>query len=165
MLATLPAAQRFAVRLTGDPTAAEDVLHDALVRAALAWRGFRGESSFRTWLFQIIVNAFRDALRRGRRKHNSIDDAPEPAGTTSDPVSAAAREELGTIVARHVSRLPPRQRELLVLVVYEDMSPAEAARLLGISESNARANLHFARERLSRELVKYLGDVTRERTS
>ena len=41
MLATLPAAQRFAVRLTGDPAAAEDVLHDALVRAASAWRGFR----------------------------------------------------------------------------------------------------------------------------
>ena len=165
MLATLPAAQRFAVRLTGDPAVAEDVLHDALVRAASAWHGFRGESSFRTWLFQIIVNAFRDGLRRGRRTPGSIDDAPEPAGTTSDPASAAAGAELGAIVARHVSNLPPRQREVLVLVVYEELSPAEAARLLGISESNARANLHFARERLKREWVKYLGDVTRERTS
>jgi RNA polymerase sigma-70 factor (ECF subfamily) len=161
MLATLPAAQRFAVRLTGDRASAEDLLHDALVRAASSWRGFRGEASFRTWLFQIIVNAFRDALRRRGRAFDSIDDAPERADT-SDPASAVAGEEVGAIVARHVSNLPPRQREVLVLVVYEELSPREAARVLGITESNARANLHFARQRLKRELAKYVGDVRRE---
>ena len=165
MLATLPAAQRFAVRLSGDPAAAEDLLHDALVRAASRWRTFRGESSFKSWFFQIVVNAFRDVMRRSGRGRDVVtldDDAP--ARGSSDPAALVAGEEIGAIVAHHVSALPPRQREVLVLVAYEQMTPGEAARVLGISESNARANLHFARERLKQRLANLLGDVKRERT-
>ena len=160
MLATLPAAQRFAVRLTGDPAAAEDLLHDALVRAAERWHTFRGAAAFKSWFFQIVVNAFRDGLRRGGRGREveSLDDDAPSIGS-SDPATVVAGTEIGAIVAMHVSALPPRQREVLVLVAYEQMSPAEAARVLGITESNARANLHFARERLKRELSQHLGDV------
>src|SRR4051794_6345658 len=46
----LPAAHRFAMRLTGEPHEAEEVLQDALLRVARSWQTFRGESSFRTWL-------------------------------------------------------------------------------------------------------------------
>ena len=163
MLATLPAAQRFAVRLTGDPVAAEDLLHDALVRAASRWRTFRGAASFKSWFFQIVVNAFRDGVRRGRSGPavESL-DADVPAIGALDPSAVAAGEEIGAIVARHVSSLPPRQREVFVLVAYEEISPGEAAQVLGITESNARATLHFARERLKRELSKYFGEARRE---
>ncbi len=161
LLASLPGAQRFALRLTGDPGAAEDLLHDALVRAAESWRGFRGEASFRTWFFQIIVNALRDRLRRAARRAGdaALSDAEQAVAPAADPGAVVAADEMGAIVARHVSRLPPRQREVLVLVAYEELTPGEAARVLGISESNARANLHFARERLKRELARYIGDV------
>jgi RNA polymerase sigma-70 factor (ECF subfamily) len=163
MLATLPAAQRFAVRLTGDPAAAEDLLHDALVRAAVRWRTFRGDAAFKAWFFQIVVNAFRDGLRRsGRRREVGPLDDDAPAIGCTDPATFVAGEEIGAIVARHVSALPPRQREVLVLVAYEELTPGEAARVLGITESNARANLHFARDRLKRQLAKHLGDVRRE---
>ena len=104
-------------------------------------------------------------MRRAGRHDGEPLDEPEPQATLDDPVLHVAGEEIGALVARHVSALPPRQREVLVLVAYEDLSPGEAARVLGISESNARASLHFARERLNRELAKYVGDVKRERTS
>ncbi len=164
LLASLPAAQRFAVRLTGDPAAAEDLLHDALVRAAGAWRGFRGESSFNTWLLQIIVNSFRDRLRRAGRRDDDepLTDATAVVAPQPGPAVVVAAEEIAAIVARHVSNLPPRQREVLVLVAYEGMTAAEAARVLGISESNARANLHFARQRLKQQLAPYLSDTNRE---
>jgi RNA polymerase sigma-70 factor (ECF subfamily) len=163
ILATLPAAQRFAVRLCGDPAAGEDLLHEALVRAAARWRTFRGDGPFKAWLFQIVVNAFRDDLRRAGR-HGEIAplDERNAAAGSIDPAALAAGKEIAEVVARHVSALPTRQREVLVLVAYEEMSPREAARVLGISESNARANLHFARERLKRQLARLLGDVRRE---
>jgi RNA polymerase sigma-70 factor, ECF subfamily len=62
----LPAALRFARRLTGDPQLAEEVVQDALCRVLARWRSFRGESSFRTWLLSIVVNVDRDRRRRVR---------------------------------------------------------------------------------------------------
>lgn len=159
----LPAAQRFAVRLTGDPDSAEELAQDALARAARGWQTFDGRSAFRTWLFQVVVNAFRDRLR-GRR-----DDAPEalsdqlPDVRAPDPVAEAAAGELGELVARLVSSLPPRQREVLVLCAYENLSAPEAAAVLGVSPQNVRTSLHLARERLRGQLAPYLNEVRSER--
>ena len=76
---------------------------------------------------------------------------------TEPPAEAAARE-LGVIVARHVSALPPRQREVLVLIAFEEHSAAEAARVLDISEQNVRTNLHLAREKLRELLAPFLSE-------
>jgi hypothetical protein len=63
----LPAAQRFAMRLTGDPHEAEEVVQDALLRVARSWQTFRGEASFRTWMLRIVIHAAHDRrVRRGR---------------------------------------------------------------------------------------------------
>jgi RNA polymerase sigma-70 factor (ECF subfamily) len=62
-----------------------------------------------------------------------------------------------------VSALPPRQREVLVLVAYEGLGPSEAAGMLGISESNARANLAHARQRLKQQLAPYIDGGARQR--
>jgi RNA polymerase sigma-70 factor, ECF subfamily len=62
----LPWALGFATRLTGTPDAAEEVLQEALVRVARSWKSFRKEAEFRTWLFRIVINAFRDWLARKR---------------------------------------------------------------------------------------------------
>ena len=70
-------------------------------------------------------------------------------------------QELGALVAQRVSSLPPRQREVLVLVVYENMSVSDAAEVLGISNMNVRVNLSYARERLKKELAIYLDESCR----
>jgi RNA polymerase sigma-70 factor (ECF subfamily) len=152
----LPGALRFAVRLVGgDVHAAEDIVQEALYRAARNWQSFRGESAFRTWLFQIVVNVFRDQL--GRREQSAAELDIEMADVRSvGPAERASADEVGALVARLVSALPPRQREVLVLVAYEGHSPSEAAGVLGISESNARANLAHARQRLKEQLAPYL---------
>jgi len=56
-----------------------------------------------------------------------------------------------------VSRLPPRQREVLVLIVFEKLSTSETAALVGISEQNVHATLSAARARLKQRLAPYLG--------
>jgi RNA polymerase sigma-70 factor (ECF subfamily) len=153
LLEHLPVAQRFAVRLTGDAHAAEDLLHDAIVRAMNGCERFEGRSSFMTWLFQIIVNCFRDRLKAKSMEQTDV----EHGDTKSfDPSAPASERELGERIAQHVSFLPPRQREVMVLVVFENMSVWDAAEVLGISETNVRVNLCLARERLKRELASYL---------
>lgn len=154
--AHLPQALRFAIRLTGDVDAAEDVVQDALVRVARSWKTFRGEAEFRTWLFRIVINVFRDRLARQPPK--------EPLGRelcddrADDPADAAAWNELERLVAQRVSALPPRQREVMVLITYEGLKAREVSRMLGISEANVYATLHAARERLRAELACWLGE-------
>jgi RNA polymerase sigma-70 factor (ECF subfamily) len=147
----LSEALRLAVRLTGDAADAEDVVQDALVRVARSWKSFRGDAQFRTWLFRIVVNAFRDwAAPRPVPERLEADPPDRRAG---DPCSEAAAAELGRRIAERVSALPPRQREVLVLVSYEGLSPREVAEVLGITEANVHATLHVARKRLRRELA------------
>jgi RNA polymerase sigma-70 factor (ECF subfamily) len=152
----LSAALGFAVRLTGDVHAGEDLVQEALYRAARSWRSFAGRSAFETWLFQIVVNVFRDQLA-SRDPERAVELSEDLAdGRSAGPVERASAGELGPLVARLVSALPPRQREVLVLVAYEGLTPSESAGVLGITESNARANLAHARERLKRQLAPYL---------
>jgi RNA polymerase sigma-70 factor (ECF subfamily) len=159
----LSAAQGFAVRLVGDVHAAEDLVQEALYRAARGWQGFRGQSAFKTWLFQIVVNVFRDQLDRRGGDDKPLDDGLVDL-RSAGPVDQASAGELGPLVAKLVSALPPRQREVLVLVAYEGLTPAQAAGVLEISETNARANLAHARQRLKERLAPYLEPTRRKRT-
>src|SRR6185503_4391022 len=104
----------------------------------------------------IVINVFRDQLRK-RRPVVEVSDEFTDAGSFS-PMELVSGAELGELVARHVSHLPPRQREVLVLVAYEQMRPSAVASVLGISEQSARTNLHFARQTLKKHLAAYLGE-------
>ena len=158
----LPAAMRFAVRLCGDVHSAEDLVQEALYRAARAWQSFRGQAAFKTWLFQIVVNVFRDQLAKAERDAGELkDDLPDTR--SREPGDHMAAGELGPMLASLVSALPPRQREVLVLVAYEGLTPAQAAAVLAISETNARANLAHARQRLKEQLGAYLDPSDRPR--
>jgi len=150
----LPETLRFAVRLTGDPHEAEDVVQEALIRVTRSWKSFRAEAGFRTWLFRIVINVFRDRLRSHSPHLALSDELPDSAATS--PETQAAAVELKRLIAELVSALPPRQREVLVLLTYEGFSPQDVSELLSISVANVYATLHVARERLRTQLAPYL---------
>jgi len=155
VLEHLPAAQRFAIRLTGTAAGGEELVQDALLKAHRGWQGFRGQSAFRTWLFQVIVNCFRDRCRaRGERDEVLQPDLADRRAI--DPAAAAQGKELGERVAAAVSTLPPRQREVLVLMAYEQLTAPEVAAMLDMTEQNVRTTLHLAREKLRHRLERYL---------
>ena len=77
VLEHLPSALRFATRLTGDPHAAEELVQEALVRVVRRFATFRGEATFRTWLFRIVINVFRDRLAATRSAAVSLHEQPE----------------------------------------------------------------------------------------
>jgi RNA polymerase sigma-70 factor, ECF subfamily len=154
----LPALQRFAIRLTGDLNDAEDLVQDALLRATRSWETYRGRSQLRTWLLQIAVNAFRDRLR----KRPPPGKLPDALIDTTGPAPSAGAEtvERGRLVATAVSSLPPRQREVIVLFTYEQLTVAEVAQTLGITEVNVRAQLTYARKRMKELLAPHLDSMT-----
>ena len=151
----LPSAGRFAIRLTGDPDVAEEIMQEALLRASRSWKTFGGRSGFSTWLVRIVINAFRDHLAKAGRHNETLRE--DLADTRApDPPSQAAASEIGEIVARAVSSLPPRQREVLVLTAYERLSTSAVSELLGVSEQAVRTSLYHARQKLRGDLGRHL---------
>ena len=80
-------------------------------------------------------------------------------GAAGDPQGAAETAELEQLIALEVSRLPPRQREVLVLTAYEGLTAEQVAQVLDIRESNVYATLSLARSRLKVRLARYLGSI------
>jgi RNA polymerase sigma-70 factor, ECF subfamily len=136
------------------------VVQEALYRAARGIGSFRGQSQFRTWFYRIVISVFRDQLAATSRQRcdgQLSDELADPRGP--NPAAEAMAGELRALIAQRISALPARQREVLVLIAFEQLRPREVAEVLGISESNVHANLSYARARLREELGSYLGDT------
>jgi RNA polymerase sigma-70 factor (ECF subfamily) len=151
--AWVPSVYRFALRLSNDPHAAEDLTQETLLRAWRQRGQLRDARAARVWLFRITANLWRDQLRRRRSpvaRAGPLEDAaagPEP----SPERVAVGQEELGRALEA-LAGLPPRQREVLYLSACEGMTSAEVAAVLGISADAAKANLSVARKNLRRQL-------------
>ena len=149
----------FCLRLTGDPAGAEELSQDGFVLAYRHLRDFRGESSFRTWLYRILLNLHRDGLRRKSREEARVDRFrrdSEGAESPEAPDAGRRAAELDEVIRRHVAGLPDRQREVLVLHVYQGLDYRAIAEALGCSYEDVKVNLSLARRRLKEELRERL---------
>ena len=138
---------RMAWRWCGTREAAEDVAQDVVIKLATAIRSYAGQSAFATWVWRITYNAAVDHLRRGRRLSLVGSDALLALvdGQSHDtPEQRAMDDELWSAVRA----LPPQQRDAVLLVYAEDMSHAEAAQVMEISEKTVSWHLHEARKTL-----------------
>lgn len=145
-------------RLLGDPSDAADVTQEVYVRVVRSVLGFRGESSFGTWLHRVTVNACLTALKaRGdvRARGQSAGAAEmdvELVDPAPDPESRAETADLAARTAAALVQLPADAREVVLLRDVQGLSTKEAAQVLGISEGAVKVRLHRAHVRL-RELV------------
>jgi RNA polymerase sigma-70 factor (ECF subfamily) len=148
------AAFRVAVSLVNDDDLAQDVVQDAFMKAFRALAGFRGDSSFRTWLLTITANEARGALRRrGRRKETAIEDAGEVASEEMGPAGAAIVAQEAGRARKMLERLPEKQRMSVTLRIEEGLSFKEIGEVIGSSEGAARVNYFHGIRRL-RELME-----------
>jgi len=142
---------RLAYRLLGSHEEADDVAQEAFLRAYRGLRGFRGEATFRTWLTRIVINLAIGA-RRGRTPSVPLETVPEPRRDADGPDAALRRQ-----VRRAVGGLPRRQRQVLVLKVYEGMKFTEIAQAAGISIGTAKATFFQAVRNLRARLAPPAG--------
>ncbi len=154
-------AYSFCLRLTGSAAEAEDLSQEGFVTAYRSLSGFRGEASFRSWLFRILINRWRDRRRSRRREDARLELVRGDAERRQETHGAAGAGEvdageLGEVVKERVLLLPDRQREVLTLHVYQGLSHHEIAGVLGCSYDDVKMNLSLARKRLKESLKEYL---------
>lgn len=147
------AVRAFASRLVGDAAAAEDLVHEVFVALPRAMRGYRFESSLRTFLISIAVNHARHHVRAASRRRSAMSRyALEPEGSVSDPEQLQRRKELASLLTRALDTLPLEQRVAFVLCEVEDRTSREVAEITGVPEGTVRTRLHHAKKKLREAL-------------
>ena len=139
-----------ALRYLGDPQKAEDVTHDVFLKVYRKFSEFRGESSWRTWLYRITINHCQNLLQSWQRRniHSNADDAlwETAAGPAESPLRILETKELGQRIQKALDGLSEEYRLLLLLVADEELSYAEIATLTEQSADAVRGKLHRARK-------------------
>jgi RNA polymerase sigma-70 factor (sigma-E family) len=146
MTARQPALLRTAYLLTGDAHAAEDLVQTVLARLYLAWERIRDREHVDAYARRALVNEHRSAWRRPFRRREVVTDRPPEHGVAHE------FDDRHDVLWAFVCSLPPRQRAVVVLRYYEELSEAETADALGISvgtvKSQASRALAALRDRL-----------------
>ncbi len=165
-----PRLYRLIVRIVRDPDEAKSVLQETFLQAFKGLKNFRRDAKLTTWLYGIAINQGRAALRRNRRYQTLEEediDRLQPSfrsGAFADPLKSwnpdrvAERAERQRLVREAIDRLPENYRMVVILRDIEELSTAETARVLEISEGAVRVRLHRARQALRALLDRHFGD-------
>jgi RNA polymerase sigma-70 factor (ECF subfamily) len=147
-----------ALRFLGDPQKAEDATHDVFLKAFRKMDQFRGESSWRTWLYRIAINHCRNLQQAWNERHmfSNADDAVwENAAARGDsPLRILETKELGERIQKTLDALPSEYRLLLLLVADRELSYEQVSALTGQSADAVRGKLHRARKAFAAHFEK-----------
>ena len=146
-----------ALRYTGDSAAAMDISQDAFLKLLSSIQLFRGEASFESWLYRLVVNTCLDHHRKRRRFLPMLDDALDDAldrfrAPHESALHDLLREEQEGRVQQVVAQLPEDQRMVVVLRYTEGRSYEEIADLLGCRRGTVASRLNRAHKALERRL-------------
>lgn len=137
--------RRFLWRLSGDEETARDLAQEAMVKALVGFRRYRGDSAFRTWLFAIAANLYRDSRRRKRpaplEDGQDLHDGGAEAGLMERSLDAQRAWAL-------MLCLPAAKRKALVLRLEFGHSYEEIARILACPVGTVRSRIHSGLEEL-----------------
>jgi RNA polymerase sigma-70 factor (ECF subfamily) len=126
---------------------AADVTQQVFVRAFRGLASFRGTASLRSWLYRIAINCSLSWIRDHKREQPAEiddDDLFEPAAAPG----RISQGEDGVRLRAAIAQLPPKQKLVLELRVFDDLSFKEVAELADCSENTAKVNFHYAVKKL-----------------
>jgi len=159
---------RIARAILHDDTEAEDIMQDAYVRAYIHLHQFAGRSAFSTWLTRIAVHEALTRLR-SRNRHPQVDvteyDREISMKTPSnslDPEQSASTGQLREFLEAAVMNLPESYRTVIMLRDIEELSTAETAEALDLTEENVKVRLHRGHGRIRSWLFERIGANAKE---
>src|SRR5712671_6177207 len=157
--------------MTSNHEDTNDLLQDIFAKAYKSIRGFRGKSSFYTWIHSIAVNMTLNFLKkRGRRFHLSLDDVDASIQNdkefleltaTSSPVREADLSELQRRLNEAMMKLSDEHRAVVTMFHIQGMPHAEISKILKVSEGTVRSRLFYA----NRQLQNYLDEFRKNPVS
>jgi RNA polymerase sigma-70 factor, ECF subfamily len=138
---------------------AEGVLQTVYLKVLMGKARYDGKASFKTWLFAVIRRTAADERRRQMLRGLLLDRhraSPTPAAVER-PDEVTHRAEIQRLVRKVLTQLPRRQREVLQLVFYHELSLAEAAQVMGISLGTARTHYERGKKQLREQMERMEG--------
>lgn len=169
-----PRVAAFLQRFVGNRQIAEDLVQEVFLRVYKHRASYRAEAKFTTWLYRIAHNAALNALRAQRRrpetKFSEISQkrSSETTGigfedgvmtrSGATPTREIARAEMRRVVRAAVEKLPPRQREALILSRFNGMSYQEVADVMKMTPQAVKSLLCRARLNLKTALTPFVGE-------
>jgi RNA polymerase sigma-70 factor (ECF subfamily) len=147
--------KNLARNILGSSTDAEDAVQETFLKVQRSIASFRGQSSFVTWTFRILVNTCYDARRRRlRKKEVAADDEPqhEDAAPRPEPRAAVAHPSLRLALERALARLTRHQRDVFLLYEVEGFRHTEISEMLEITETASKNTLFQAKKNLRQML-------------
>jgi RNA polymerase sigma-70 factor (ECF subfamily) len=156
----------------GDSEEAQDLTQEALLRVFRNLRKFRGNSSFYTWFYRIVVNTCLDGRRRRRRRerilspwrpvkkgeessNKALEEQPDMSGD-SNPMAVLSGKQLTLEIRKALMSLPERQRMAFQLKVFQGMSIREIAQVMGSAEGTVKSQLFRATHSLRTALQAWV---------
>ena len=145
----------FFYRSVGDLDVAEDLRQDLFVRLYTYRASYRGNGTFRAWLYQLAANVLRTYLRRVKTfvpldgdKADGEESRLELAGSEPPASEIVQRHDTARVVREMLATLSPEDREALMLRFYEGLRYNEICRALNMAETSAKSRVYRAIERL-----------------
>lgn len=151
---------------------AEEIVQESFVKAYLALPGFKGDSSFYTWLYRIVRNMSIDVKRKLSRRFQAapgeIDferqsDQPELGTRPAKPDEAFETKEGLTQIQRALSNISGEHKEILTLREIEGLSYEEIAEITGLNSGTVMSRLFYARKALQAALAEVQDQVIKDR--
>lgn len=152
----------FILRMVKEPTLAEELTQETLIRVYVHAAKYREIAKFSTWVFTIATNLVRNKMRQRSRRPRlvSLNPAPEddempldPPDRKADPSSTVQRSELADIMAEATARIPEKYRVPFLLREVEQLSYEEIQQVTGLKLGTVRSRINRARNRF-RQLIK-----------
>jgi RNA polymerase sigma-70 factor (ECF subfamily) len=154
--------KNLARNLLGNPTDAEDAVQETFLKVHRSVASFRGQSSFVTWTYRILINTCYDARRsRLRKKEVANEDSEESPGL--EPRAPGAHPALRLALERALAKLTQHQRDVFLLYEVEGFRHAEIAGMLEMTETASKNTLFQAKKNLRQMLEPPRSSATESR--
>ena len=140
-----------AYRMVLNKEDAADVVQETFVQVFRKIHQFSSFSTFKTWLYRIAINQYKNLLKKLKKHRDCVSmedyDLTDPNGSQLD---ALVTKERLTLISETIQKLPGKQKAILILRIYQDLSYNEIAEIVGGSVGSARVNFHHAIENIKR---------------
>jgi RNA polymerase sigma-70 factor (ECF subfamily) len=138
---------RTAYKYTGHKEDAEDITQEVFVKLGRAIHSYKGEASFKTWLYKITANSAKDYFRKNKNKNSK--ETPFSEGFDAESNDQNQEDILfSKQILQALNLLPEKLKEAIILVYSEGLNHAEAGAILGCSEGTVSWRVHEARKKL-----------------
>jgi len=156
---------RFSLRLTGDPTTAEDIVSNVFLNVWRCANEFEARSQVSTWLLAIARNLAFSTWRRRTSEEPVPSTIEQIEDSADDPEIALHSVERRAILAHCLRHLSAAHREVIDLVYYHEKSVSEVSEIVGIPKATVKTRMHYARKEIANLLAQHQGETRKVNSS